>query len=516
MFAALFLPAGTAMARPHAIGGVVPDIAHVSPFQRGSTAGLEPARDASPRARIAAALPYHGGPVLHSNRTHVIFWQPAGSNMQFEAGYTDLVTRFLQNVAADSHLPTNVYGLSGQYHDSNGAAAYNSSYGGSTLDTDPLPPSGCTLPPGPPLGTGPGWSVCLTDNQLQSEIEHVVGVNSLPRGSNDVYFLVTPNGFGSCTPDAANNDRGPDSCSLGGSGTDPLRPYESYCGYHSQTASGLLYAVIPYNAIQGHCQSDNPRPNQNAADPTLSTLSHEHNETVTDPEGDAWIDSSGSEDGDLCATDFGPPVGGSGQLAYNEIVGSGHYFLQEEWSNEDGSTEATACRPYDEIDPVSMSVPHRVLGDRTITMSGSARDPDGQIVSYVWDFGDGRQGSHARTRHVYTRAGTFKLVLGAVDSAQDISLTSQMITAIVPPRPVAKVTAGPSTGAAPSRPRFRFVADAAIATFQCQVDRGRWRSCSSPFTAPRLHRGRHRFSVRARDTFSQTSRRPATYRFRVA
>ena len=26
-----------------------------------------------------ANLPYGGGPVLHSNRTHAIFWEPAGS-----------------------------------------------------------------------------------------------------------------------------------------------------------------------------------------------------------------------------------------------------------------------------------------------------------------------------------------------------------------------------------------------------------------------------------------------------
>ena len=56
------------------------------------------------------------------------------------------------------------------------------------------------------------------------------------------------------------------------------------------TPIGLLYAVIPYNAVPGHCQSDNPRPNSSTADPALSTLSHEHIETVTDPDGDAWTD----------------------------------------------------------------------------------------------------------------------------------------------------------------------------------------------------------------------------------
>jgi hypothetical protein len=453
--------------------------------------------------------------VLHSNRTHVIFWQPAGSGMQFDAGYTDLVVAFLRNVAADSHLPTNVYGLSGQYHDSSGPAAYDSTYAGSAFDTDPLPPSGCSLPPGPPLGTGPGWSVCLNDTQLQAEIEHIVSADSLPRGATDIYFLVTPDGFGSCTPDSSGSDRGPDSCSLGGSGPDPLQQYQSYCGYHSQTGSGLLYAVIPYNAVSGHCQSDNPRPNQNAADPTLSTLSHEHNETVTDPQGDAYIDSSGSEDGDLCATDFGPNLGGSGQTAWNEVVGSGRYYLQEEWSNEDGSTESTACQPYDELNPVTLTAPRRVLGDRTVTLRGGARDPDGQIVAYLWDFGDGRHGSHARATHAYTRAGRFRVTLAAVDSGEDFSVGSRTVTVVVPPRPVARVTAGPPATSAPAQPRFRFTADAAVAAYQCRVDRRAWAACRSPFTSPRLRPGRHSFAVRARDTFGQQSRRPATYAFTV-
>src|SRR5438270_7114164 len=76
-------------------------------------------------------LPYGGGPVLHSNRTHLIFWAPAGSGLAFEPGYQSLIETFLSDVAADSHRTTNVYGLSGQYGDGAGPAAYDSSYGGS-------------------------------------------------------------------------------------------------------------------------------------------------------------------------------------------------------------------------------------------------------------------------------------------------------------------------------------------------------------------------------------------------
>ncbi|MFN2521504.1 MAG: hypothetical protein ABR525_10740, partial [Candidatus Limnocylindria bacterium] len=102
----------TAAAHPKIFGGVVADLPTAGQLHR------------SPLARIAAGLPYGGGPVLHANRTHVIFWQPAGSGLGYDPGYQLLVDTFLANVAADSRKPTNVYGLSGQYRDSVGPAAY--------------------------------------------------------------------------------------------------------------------------------------------------------------------------------------------------------------------------------------------------------------------------------------------------------------------------------------------------------------------------------------------------------
>jgi hypothetical protein len=354
-------------------------------------------RTHAPRAAIArtANLPYGGGPVLHSNRTHVIFWQPSGSGLSFDPGYMSMVNTFLADVAADSRKPSNVYGLSGQYHDVAGPAAYNSTYGGSVVATDPLPPNGCIEPP----VTGPGWSVCLTDGQLQDEINHVVAVDHLPVTEGNVYFLVTPNGFGSCT------DSSSSVCALGGSPN-------GYCGYHAETAAQALYAFIPYNAVHGHCQSDNPRPNGSTADPTLSTLSHEHNELVTDPLGDAWVNGFSQEDGDLCVTSYGPALGSSGSGVWNEAIHGGHFYLQEEWSNDDNS-----CQPRDENDHVSFSGPRRGRTHQRLSFRASASDPDGGVVSYNWFFGSGRPGHGRVVKHSFPRAGTFRIVLRTTDSA---------------------------------------------------------------------------------------------------
>ena len=348
--------------------------------------------------RTAADLPYNGGRVVHSNRTHPIFWEPAGSGLTFEPGYESLIETFLVDVAADSHKTTNVYSLSGQYTDGSGPAAYDSTYDGFVVDTDPLPANGCTEPV-----TGPAWTVCLTDSQLETEIEHVVAVDHLPMTNRDVYFMITPNGFGSCT------DANSSSCALGGS-------QNGYCGYHSETPNGIVYAVIPYNAVLAHCQSNNPRPNSSTADPTISTISHEHNEMVTDPDGTAWIDARGEEDGDLCLTTFGPSLGGAGaggplSTRWNETINGGHFFLQEEWSNAD-----SGCEPRAKPDLLSFSLTRLAGRARSLSFTARGFDPEGRMVSFNWFFGDGRAGLGRHVSHTFRRVGSYRIILRTTDT----------------------------------------------------------------------------------------------------
>ncbi len=365
------------------VEGVVPDVptgAHVH----------------SPAAAAhAAALDYGGGAVLHSNRTHLVFWEPAGSGLTFEPGYETLMERFLAQVATDSHKTTNVYALSGQYSDNEGPAAYASTYGGSAVVTDPLPANQCTEP----AGTGPGWTVCLTDAQLQQELDHIVAVERLPNTATDVYFLVLPNGLGTCTDSTSSE------CALGGS-------QNGFCGYHSQTVNGVLYAVIPYNAVAGHCQSGNPRPNSSAADPAISTVSHEHNETVTDPiTYESWTDPTGEEEADLCITEFGPAIGGSGSTAWNESIDGGHYFLQELWSNASG-----ACEPRAQPDRAAFNAPGRVVAGQQVKLTARASDPEGRIIAYNWWFGTGGTSHRRATAPVFHHPGRYRIVMRATDS----------------------------------------------------------------------------------------------------
>lgn len=64
-------------------------------------------------------------------------------------------------------------------------------------------------------------------------------------------------------------------------------------------------------------------------------------------------------------------------------------------------------------------------------------------------------------------------------------------------------------------PTFRFNADEPRVRFECRLDAKKFRRCRSPFTAPKLGLGRHRFQVRARDGEGKVDPTPASYRFRV-
>ncbi len=49
-------------------------------------------------------------------------------------------------------------------------------------------------------------------------------------------------------------------------------------------------------------------------------------------------------------------------------------------------------------------------------LAAGSRDPDGEIVRYVWDFGDGTAGEGEKTSHAYSEAGKYKVRLSVTDS----------------------------------------------------------------------------------------------------
>jgi hypothetical protein len=254
-------------------------------------------------------LSYHNGPTMHTNTTYAIYWVPAGYTVS--TNYVSLINGFLGNVATADGSTTNVYYSDTQYYDNvSGNILYGSTFGAAWTDTSALPASGCT-----DSYTG----VCLSDAQIQAEVNKAITAKGWTAGPTHLFFLFTAKGIGSCAGS---------SCA-----------FSQYCAYHSWIGSGsgvTLYANMPYAATVAAACDSGQHPNSDDADATINVASHEHNEAITDEQGSAWYDRRGYENGDKCAWKFGTALGSTSGAGtqYNQLIGTGKYWLQQEWSNK--------------------------------------------------------------------------------------------------------------------------------------------------------------------------------------
>jgi DNA-binding beta-propeller fold protein YncE len=81
--------------------------------------------------------------------------------------------------------------------------------------------------------------------------------------------------------------------------------------------------------------------------------------------------------------------------------------------------------------------------------------------------------------------------------------------------PQTTITRGPSGETTDRTPTYRFKSSEAHSTFQCKIDDGTWKSCTSPRTLAKQSYGKHVFKVRARDAVGTFDPTPAKRRFKV-
>jgi len=292
--------------------------------QNGTThVHIFPTASLRPRVNGTPPLIYHaGGPVMTRGATfYAILWVPAhlqnGAATSMSPGYQNLMKRLLVDYGGHgiANMNTEYYQTIG------GRTTYIQStgrLGGSYVDTSAYPASGCSdaLTPGN----------CITDAQIQAEITKVKNLNGWTTGFDKMYLLFTSSGEGSCA-------------GFGCAYTD----YCAYHGYYGSASNPTIYANMPYGD-PAHCQiSGVPSPNNNAAaDDTMTAASHEMSEAITDPELNAWYDSSGFENGDECAYIYGTNTWDAGKA--NQSWNGHFYELQEEWSNHDNACEQVGPR----------------------------------------------------------------------------------------------------------------------------------------------------------------------------
>lgn len=78
------------------------------------------------------------------------------------------------------------------------------------------------------------------------------------------------------------------------------------------------------------------------------------------------------------------------------------------------------------------------VGDVPLTVHFSAAtstDPDGQIVSYAWDFGDGSSGSGLFVQHEYKKKGSLVVALTVTDDKGATATIKRTVFIIEPPEP---------------------------------------------------------------------------------
>jgi PKD repeat protein len=355
--------------------------------------------------RVFNNMDYNGGPVMPSNTDYMVLWSPGGLSA-YPAGYVSGLETYFRDLAHDSGGHQNVDSVSAQYQDLTGAfTRYHVTFGGAIVDTDPYPPTEC--PAAAPV------TACLTDPQIQAELEQVVASHGLKTDLSHEYYLLPPPHVETCFNNDPTQNFG--FCSAG----EPIN-IAGFCAYHQNTSLSpmLIYSDNPFDATNPLCQDGN-NPNGISDGEINGGLSHEHNESITDPlPNDAWTDGAGADQGqevgDQCVGEYGTPLGTAPNGAkYNQVINGHFYWYQEEWSNQDNGClqrlTPSAARPHAKF---------TVTAGSGLTLNFDARGSSapGGVAEYVWQFNDafGAQTIAQTTptiSHTFPSAGAYSVGL---------------------------------------------------------------------------------------------------------
>jgi hypothetical protein len=419
--------------------------------------------------RKVEPLQYHGGPVLHSSNSYTIYWDPTET---YRGEWKELINGYMRNVGAD-RTGGDVFALNGQYGDSGGEAANNSTFRGSYTDKASYPASGCTEP---------AAFACLTDAQIRVELQHVVSSGALPGATGPgVYYLLTPPGVVVCT-----DGGGTGNCS----NSTTSKPSNGICGYHSVIDPGgpgqTIYAVQPWVAgdagrVESQeplvtagptedvlaCQADGSHlvePNQIGAanllsdymtalpDVLVNDLSIEQSNIVVDPLLNGWYQTAThAEQGDMCQFNFGagpetPPTPDPFTRAANisnEVINSHPYYIQWAfdstwltngkgyfcWQGDNLTPHYTAPNPINAGDVAGFDGTESLIALQAAA-SGLPADEPYVAPVYSWDFGDGTSVSGTTDEsvfHVFQYGGSYEVTLTVTDSARQSATRGRLL-----------------------------------------------------------------------------------------
>ncbi|HWX97861.1 MAG TPA: hypothetical protein VNZ01_13550 [Solirubrobacteraceae bacterium] len=406
--------------------------------------GTAPSTSSSPLSGSAAApfdaffknLDYNGGPVMTSNTNYTFYWRP-NTAPAYPAGFTTGVNTYFEDLQHDSGGHQNVDSVAAQYNDATGSfAEYNSKFAGQLIDEHAYPVSGCTRA-----------TICLTDGQIKTELAKYIGENALPTGLGVEYFVLTPEGVESCFEPAGLH------CSAN------AKEHREFCAYHSwvEAESPIVYSNDPF--VNGkECDVPTHHINGPSDSALFGGLSHEHNESITDPEpNSAWTDFGGSgkitgyENGDKCRTfaeesEFGTPLGEVAGHTYNQEINGHKYWYQQEWSNK-GHT----CLQRLNFSPSEAPTANFAIGSisgNTVEFNTAGSTPGSH---YAWQFND--VGGEPKTietteltiNHTFPFPAPFPVALTVFKADGTSRGFSELVSPIREPQTVAFTSAAPGS-----------------------------------------------------------------------
>jgi hypothetical protein len=241
---------------------------------------------AIPEAKVPPIV-YHGGPIMLGVIHIYYIWYGNWSGNTATAILTD----FAETVGGSLYFNINT-----TYTDGSGGRVSNTvTFAGSTDDDY-------------------SQGKTLTDAGVDTVVMKAISCKRLPSDPQGVYFVLT----------SADVSESSGFC-------------DQYCGWHTHLTSGgndIKYAFVgdPDRCINS-CAAQSAGPNGNAgADGMASIIAHELEEAVTDPDLDAWFDSSGAENADKCAWTFGSTYTAPNGATANMHLGSRDYLIQQNWS----------------------------------------------------------------------------------------------------------------------------------------------------------------------------------------
>lgn len=154
------------------------------------------------------------------------------------------------------------------------------------------------------------------------------------------------------------------------------------------------------------------------------------------------FDGTGSNDPDgtiaSYSWDFGDGSTGNGPSPTHTYATVGMFNVTLTVTDDTGASDSAgtsadiAEQPVNQPPVADANGPYSGTAGVAITFDGSgSTDPDGSIVDYSWDFGDGSTGSGPTPSHTYAAEGTYHVTLQVSDDAG--ATDSAMTTATIAP-----------------------------------------------------------------------------------